>query len=221
MLEGLYTAAAGMQAQQQRIDSVANDLANVTTTGYKHVRVGFRDLLYTPRATPPARPCTAGAGAAAAHHRPRRRRRARCRTTGQPLDVAIQGPGFFQVTPRRRHRSRSRATARCGSTRSGRLDDAATATLVQPPITRPDAARRPTDVSIAAGRHRARRRRRPLGRIQLVDRPLARRPAAARRQPLHRTTAASGAPTAPPPTRRLRRARSRPRTSTSATRWST
>ena len=47
MLEGLNSAAAGMAAQQQRLDAVSNDLANANTTGYKRVRVGFRDLVYT------------------------------------------------------------------------------------------------------------------------------------------------------------------------------
>ena len=47
MLENLYTAATGMLAQQQRIASVANDLANASTTGYKDTRTGFRDLVYT------------------------------------------------------------------------------------------------------------------------------------------------------------------------------
>ena len=46
MLEGLYTAAAGMAAQQQRMDALSNDVANVNTSGYKHVRMGFRDLIY-------------------------------------------------------------------------------------------------------------------------------------------------------------------------------
>ena len=46
MLEGLYTAAAGMAAQQQRMDSLSNDIANTNTAGYKRVRVGFRDLIY-------------------------------------------------------------------------------------------------------------------------------------------------------------------------------
>jgi flagellar basal-body rod protein FlgG len=41
MLSGLNTAAAGMAAQQQRMDAVANDLANANTTGYKHQRVDF------------------------------------------------------------------------------------------------------------------------------------------------------------------------------------
>ena len=69
MLEGLNTAAAGMAAQQSRIDAVANDLANANTTGYKHLRVGFRDLVYTqagrsssqgPRRPRPRRPRSAG-----------------------------------------------------------------------------------------------------------------------------------------------------------------
>src|SRR5207244_12061923 len=47
MLEGMYTAAAGMAAQQERLDAVANDLANVSTTGYKHARLAFRDLVYS------------------------------------------------------------------------------------------------------------------------------------------------------------------------------
>ena len=46
MLEGLRTAAAGMAAQQQKLDGIANDLANANTTGYKHTRIGFKDLLY-------------------------------------------------------------------------------------------------------------------------------------------------------------------------------
>ena len=46
MIEGLYSAAAGMEAQQQRMDAIGNDLANVDTTGYQSQRVGFEDLLY-------------------------------------------------------------------------------------------------------------------------------------------------------------------------------
>ena len=46
MLNGLYSAAAGMIAQQTRIDALSNDIANVNTTGYKQVRIGFRDLVY-------------------------------------------------------------------------------------------------------------------------------------------------------------------------------
>ena len=52
MLEGLRTAAAGMQAQQQKLDAVANDLANANTNGYKRLRVGFSDCSTSRR--PPA-----------------------------------------------------------------------------------------------------------------------------------------------------------------------
>ena len=45
MLEGLYTAAAGMAAQERRLDAVSNDIANVNTAGYKRVRIGRIQLL--------------------------------------------------------------------------------------------------------------------------------------------------------------------------------
>ena len=45
MLEGIYTAAAGMAAQQTRLDALSNDVANVNTAGYQRVRVGFSDLI--------------------------------------------------------------------------------------------------------------------------------------------------------------------------------
>ena len=48
MLEGLYSAAAGMAAQQEQLNAISNDLANVSTDGYKSERVAFSDLLYNP-----------------------------------------------------------------------------------------------------------------------------------------------------------------------------
>jgi flagellar basal-body rod protein FlgG len=65
MLEGMYSAAAGMAAQQQRLDAVSNDIANANTTGYKRVRVAFRDLLYTPEWVATQKGVTEGAGAKA------------------------------------------------------------------------------------------------------------------------------------------------------------
>ena len=47
MLRGLYTAASGMAAQQANIDNIANNLANIQTTGYKKSRIDFQDLLYS------------------------------------------------------------------------------------------------------------------------------------------------------------------------------
>ena len=43
---GIYSAAAGLAAQQSKLDAIANDLANVNTKGYKKGRNGFRDLVY-------------------------------------------------------------------------------------------------------------------------------------------------------------------------------
>jgi flagellar basal body rod protein FlgG len=61
----MYTAAAGMAAQQQRLDATANDLANVNTTGYKKLRVAFRDLVYSPTGPGAATGVQEGAGSAA------------------------------------------------------------------------------------------------------------------------------------------------------------
>ncbi len=97
MLEGLRTAAAGMQAQQQKLDAVANDLANANTNGYKRVRVGFSDLLYE-RA---GRPSTSGNAQLGAGSRAiqggRTFQQGSLRETGIPTDVAIEGDGFFAV----------------------------------------------------------------------------------------------------------------------------
>ena len=46
MLKALNTAATGMQAQQTNMDTIANNLANVSTTGFKKARAEFEDLMY-------------------------------------------------------------------------------------------------------------------------------------------------------------------------------
>ena len=46
MLTGLCSAAAGLEAQQARLDILANDVSNVSTTGYRSGRMTFRDLVY-------------------------------------------------------------------------------------------------------------------------------------------------------------------------------
>ena len=96
MLEGMYTAAAGMAAQQQRLDALSNDLANVNTVGYQAVRVAFRDLVYTPSGPGGQPGVDEGAGAAASTIG-RSTRAGALRQTGDPLDVAIAGPGYLQV----------------------------------------------------------------------------------------------------------------------------
>ena len=96
MLEGMYTAAAGMAAQQQRLAALSNDLANVNTTGYKRVRVAFRDLVYTPAGPGTAPGVIEGAGAAA-QTVGRGAAQGAIKRTDRQLDVAIDGPGFIRV----------------------------------------------------------------------------------------------------------------------------
>src|ERR671923_206268 len=96
MLEGLNTAAAGMAAQQQRIDAVANDLANASTTGYKHQRVGFRDLVYDQTGRSSAQGVRTGSGAAAVDAG-RSFGQGVLQRTDRSLDVAIQGEGFLRI----------------------------------------------------------------------------------------------------------------------------
>ncbi len=91
MLNGLYAAAAGMIAQQTRMDSLANDIANVNTTGYKSQRLGFRDLIYNIEQGMPV-----GAGSAVVDAG-RLFTEGGLQATGDPLSLAISGPGFFQV----------------------------------------------------------------------------------------------------------------------------
>jgi flagellar basal-body rod protein FlgG len=96
MLEGMYTAAAGMAAQQSRLDAVANDLANASTTGYKHVRMAFRDLAYSQGTVGATSAVRVGSGAAATMIG-RDNAQGASQETGRALDVAIEGPGYIQV----------------------------------------------------------------------------------------------------------------------------
>ena len=96
MLEGLYTAASGMEAQQERLDALSNDLANVSTTGYQATEVGFNDLLYSPGGVASGSSVATGAGAAASiigHSQ----LQGALQQTNRPLDVAIIGEGYIEV----------------------------------------------------------------------------------------------------------------------------
>ena len=46
MIRSLYTATTGMRVQQHKIDSIGNNIANVSTTGYKSSRPDFKETLY-------------------------------------------------------------------------------------------------------------------------------------------------------------------------------
>lgn len=163
MLEGLNSAAAGMAAQQQRMDAVANDLANANTTGYKHQRIGFRDLVYDQTGRASAEGVRAGAGAAAVDSG-RAFGQGALQRTDRPLDVAIQGEGFLRI---RLGDGREALTRDGGLHVDGnRRLVTSTGSLVQPPVTMPEGVAEDA-VSIASdGTVLAAGRR--IGRLDLV-----------------------------------------------------
>jgi flagellar basal-body rod protein FlgG len=112
MLEGLRTAAAGMQAQQQKLDAVSNDLANANTNGYKRLRVGFSDLLYEQGGRPTTSDDAQFGTGSRAVSVGRTFQQGALRETGSPLDVGLQGEGFIKV---------KLADGRQGLTRDGNL----------------------------------------------------------------------------------------------------
>src|SRR4029079_13773797 len=106
MIRALYTAASGMNAQQTNIDNTAHNLANVNTTGFKKARVEFEDLVYeqvrgagSPNSTSTETPIGLEVGLGTrAVGTARDFASGNLKTTNAPLDIAIQGQGFFQVT---------------------------------------------------------------------------------------------------------------------------
>jgi len=133
MLEGLYSAAAGMSAQQEQLNAIGNDLANLSTSGYQSERVAFSDLLYNP-VEMAGTDTTVGAGASA-RVIGRSEAQGSVKQTGDPLDVAIEGEGYMQVTL---------PTGAVALTRNGALSLDANRTLttaegnrISPPITVP------------------------------------------------------------------------------------
>ena len=103
MTDGLRTSASGMIAQQKRVDVIANNLANVNTTGFKRSRTNFEDLLYETVQGPRRTVGDGVIGAMQIGHGVRLSAIQRvhgqgaAEMTGRPLDLAIEGEGFFQV----------------------------------------------------------------------------------------------------------------------------
>jgi flagellar basal-body rod protein FlgG len=167
MLEGLRTAAAGMIAQQDKLDAVSNDLANVNTNGYKSLRVGFSDLMYQQAGRPSAKGVDLGTGARAVQTG-RLFEQGPIKQTDQPLDVAIQGEGYLQV--------RRADNGQLALTRDGSLNVDANGQLVtahgdqiQPPVrlprgVDPSSVHIGPDGSVTAGG-------RKVGQIQVVTVP--------------------------------------------------
>ena len=106
MIKALFTSATGMNAQQLVVDNTANNLANVNTTGFKRSQMAFQDLIYITQQAPGAEAAQGlqvptgmqiGSGV-----RPAGNTKVfsvgTLANTSNPLNLAIQGDGFFRVT---------------------------------------------------------------------------------------------------------------------------
>ena len=105
MMRSLWSAATGMIAQQLNVDTIANNLANVNTAGFKKMRVDFQDLLYQTLRMPGS-PAAEGAQLPTGIQVGLGTRPAGTtklfmqgtpQTTDDPLNLLIEGNGFFQV----------------------------------------------------------------------------------------------------------------------------
>ena len=106
MIRALYSAASGMKAQELNIDNIANNLANANSVGYKTRRAQFQDLMYQSVLAPGTAAgqqtvvptgLQLGLGTHAASNEMVFTQGAFTQT-GNPLDMVIQGNGFFQVS---------------------------------------------------------------------------------------------------------------------------
>ena len=105
MIRALYTAASGMNAQQANLDTVANNLANSATTGFRRRRLQFEDMIYQNMITPgsPASQQTTSAGlqiglGTRSVATEMIMTQGDFTKTDNPYDLAIQGQGFFQLS---------------------------------------------------------------------------------------------------------------------------
>ncbi len=106
-MRALSIAATGMQAQQTNVEVIANNLANMNTTGYKQQRAQFEDLLYqnveqvgaqssdSGTVIPSGIQLGSGVRTAAVY---RVTSQGDLSQTSNPYDLAVQGPGWFRIT---------------------------------------------------------------------------------------------------------------------------
>lgn len=153
MMRALWTASTGMAAQQANIDVISNNLANVNTTGFKKSRSDFEDLMYQTirqagATTGPDTQLPTGLQMGSGVRQvatTKQHTEGSLQQTGNSLDVAIQGEGFFQITM---------PDGTLAYTRDGSFKKDSTGRIVtaegyplEPEITIPDNA---TDISISS-----------------------------------------------------------------------
>lgn len=105
MIQSLYSGATGMEAQQLNLNTIANNLANANTTGFKRSKIEFQDLLYQ-------KPRASGADAGGGNIVPtgvevgngsrvvstaKLFTQGQLTQTGEKYNIAIDGDGFFEV----------------------------------------------------------------------------------------------------------------------------
>jgi len=120
-VQTLYTAATGMESMQRKLDVIANNLANINTTGFKRDRANFEDLFYRNELLPGAQDSNGytptgvatGLGSRVTSVQTDHSTGAFLQTKRQ-LDVAIEGKGFFEV--------QDGATGQTFYTRAGHFD---------------------------------------------------------------------------------------------------
>lgn len=127
MLRGIYTAASGMLADQRRLDVIANNLANASTLGYKRdtsITQAFNDFFVIrrndedPGKTQESTLVGLLSFGSLISHTASRLTTGALRATGNPLDVAITGDGFFTVsTPQGLRYTRQGSFAQDGADR--------------------------------------------------------------------------------------------------------
>ena len=146
MIRSLYVAATGLQAQQTSMDVISNNLANANTTGFKSARTVFQDLIYQNMIQPGSQSSQTtqypsglqlGSGVTPVASE-RLMTQGSLTQTGNSLDLAINGQGFFQVL----EPNGTVAYTRDGTFQLNNQGQVVTATgyLVQPTITIPSTA---------------------------------------------------------------------------------
>jgi flagellar basal-body rod protein FlgG len=105
MIRSLYTAASGMKAQQFQVDTIANNIANVNTSGFKKSRLSFRSLLYQTYREPglplannqnDVTGLQIGSGTEVSGSR-KMMLQGVLELTGNQLDFGVEGQGFFEI----------------------------------------------------------------------------------------------------------------------------
>ncbi|OIO69849.1 MAG: flagellar basal-body rod protein FlgG [Zetaproteobacteria bacterium CG1_02_53_45] len=106
MMRSLWTAATGMSAQSLNVDVISNNISNVNTTGFKRGRANFQDLMYQQVKAPGSEASSAGTQVPTGIQVGLGVRAASVdsifsegsfQQTSNPLDMTIQGRGFFQI----------------------------------------------------------------------------------------------------------------------------